>query len=423
MPDEQDKVNELYDRCLAGATFDQAANRLMAEGYEWTHDLHEKRAVKRNEHTKHIIYAQQIKTVLTDPRYIGKQKKFGVLWDCPAYLVDGERTVVPIEKWQAVQEIITRRSKAPNHINRTRSATGLLRCGLCAQCLRVSPSGPKDADGNRGQYWIGIKGNRKPGYWCTDTLPTIAESLLDEFLAKVLCPLLLTEVRDKMALQAGDAVASDRAAILRQLAEAEHYWEHVLPTFDTPDITAASFARKEQATLKKIADLRLRLREAEDRVQGLDQVALSLEQYTDLPPQQKRDILHAVVRWIAVVPRWALPDCPQNPERKRPPVTGSRLLVLTSFGTYLTLVLDRVKRTHTLRLARPDEIIGSVATLPDPDRYLLGIERQWLGGHYPYRPDEVSPGYTRTPCCPAVAEFEAEFDIADAEDGDKSIPA
>lgn len=420
-PTEQDKVNELYDWCIQGMTYDQISNRLMAEGYEWTPDLHDKRAVKRNEFTKDVIYPQQIKTVLTDPRYVGKQKQFKQLWDCAAYLADGVRTVVPVEKWEAVQEIIASRSKGGNHVNRTRSLTGLLRCCLCAQCLRVSQAGVSSIDGTKGYYWVGIKGNRKPGYWCTDSLPTISETLLDDFLASVLCPLLLAEAQDKMALQTNDTVAADRVMILRQLAETEHYWEHVLPTFDTPDITPASYSRKEKACLKKIEDLRLRLRDAEAKFQSLDQVALSLGQYTSLPPQQQRDILHSVIRWVAIIPRWALPDFPENPRRKkRPCFLESRLVVLTAFGTYTTMVVTRQGRRHALRLAAPDEVVASVACFPDPEGYLRGIERQFQGGHYGYSPDAVCPGYIRTQSCSPVAEFEAEFFREDDDAG--SIP-
>lgn len=415
IPKEQAKVNELYDWCLDGMSQNQIAQRLMEDGYQWAHDLHDKRGKQRNEFTRDVIYDWQVKRTLTDARYVGKQKQYGELWDCPAYLIDGVKPVVDPAKWEAVQAVINGRKNGGSAVKRTRPLTGIFRCGMCGQPLRAAPvsSQKQGGGGVQPRYWLPVKKSADSGYWCTHTLPSVREDSLDEYVLSTLTPLLLAEVRDGLLLEKGSEAVTDRAVILSQLRDAERYWEHVLPGFDTPDITPVSYARKEQACLKKIADLRLRLRETEAQVMSLGEVAAHMEDYSALPPEKQRDVLHAVVRWVALVPNYVPPELSRGNYVKRPDMNGSRIVVLTAFGTYHTATLSRSGgvrgRQFEIRPATPDEVIGTVGDFPDAECFLRGLERSWKGGRYAYSPDTVCPGYTRKP--PLIAEFDLDAEV------------
>ena len=418
IPEEQVKANELYDLCLDGLSENQMAQKLMAEGYQWTFDLHEKRGKKRNEFTRGVIYDWQIRRVLTDSRYIGKQKQYKELWDCPAYLIDGKHPVVDPAKWYKVQDIINSRKNGGNAVNRKRPLTGLFRCGLCGQPLHAAPSNykPKDCE-VAPHYWVNVKKTTDSGYWCDHSLPSIREDHLNSYIDAVLAPLLAAELKDQMLLQNKNEQVGSRTVLLSQLHEAERYYTEVLPTLE--DITPRLLALKEQHQLKKIDDLRLQLRDAETQVMTMGEAAEALSDYASLTPERKRDTLHTVVRWVALVPNYVPAELSRGRYKKLRDMEGSKIVLLTAFGTYLTVVLDRrggVRgRQYLIRSADPVELVGTIADFPDPEGFLRGLERSWKGGRYAHNPDTVCPGYTRGP--QTTAEFSVIGDDIEADAG------
>ena len=416
-PEEQAKADELYDLCLSGKSYNQIAQKLMAEGYQWTFDLHEKRGKKRNEFTRDVIYDWQIRRVLTDPRYIGKQRQYKELWDCPAYLIDGKHPVIDPGKWYKVQDIINSRKNGGNAVNRQRPLTGLFRCGLCGQPLRASPANyiPKDSEVPP-RYWGAVQKTSDSGYWCTHSLPSVCEDHLNVYINEALAPLLAAELRDQMLLQGENKQVSGRTVLLSQLHEAERYYEEVLPTMKS--ISERMLVLKEQNSLKEIADLRLQLREIEKQVMSMDEAVVLLDDYANQTLERQRDTLHTVIRWAALVPNYNAPKLSRGAYNKRPNMDGSKIVLLTSYGTYLTIVLRRRGgtrgRKYEVCSATPDELVGTIAEFPEPEGFLRGLERSWKGGRYAHNPDTVCPGYTRKP--QPIAEF--QIDSEDVVNGD-----
>lgn len=116
--EEQEVVRRIFRLFLDGdgdgpMSYEQIAAGLQHEGYQWTPDLHSKRGKKRNDETQGLVYAWQIKRVLTDCRYQARQPHAGEEHDCPAYLVNGE-TVVPVALYERAQDKILNGKRTGN---------------------------------------------------------------------------------------------------------------------------------------------------------------------------------------------------------------------------------------------------------------------------------------------------------------------
>ncbi len=173
---------------------------------------------------------------------------------------------------------------------------------------------------------------------------------------------------------------------------------------------------KEQATLKKIEELKTRLRGLESQVQSWDAVAPALETLSQADPVARRDALHSVLRWAAL---FAGPDerepLPNNRSMTRPVTDAGYIVFLTAWGTYHTAKVYRDfvpnirQRQLLLRPATLAETIEGVCAFPEPANFLKGLERAWKGGKYGFSPNDVAPGF-EPGIDPQSAEFEVDFE-------------
>ncbi len=81
-------VRRIFEMYVGGMSLTDICRRLMAEGIVLAPDLYPLHSIKRNEHTYDIIYTKQIKTVLTDCRYQGRQPHEGQEWECKDFLIE-----------------------------------------------------------------------------------------------------------------------------------------------------------------------------------------------------------------------------------------------------------------------------------------------------------------------------------------------
>ncbi len=190
------------------------ARQLMGEGIALAPDLYDSRSIKRTDETSHLIYTKQINTVLRDVRYQGKQPHEDQVWDCPAFLIDGEPAVEPA-LFERAQELLDDQRKVSNNVSPDNYLAGLFKCGLCGQYLTVNPVRQKD--GTIKKYWVSKKHDVQT--WCTHSLPNITEPAMRAYTEQVLLPLLMAELDTMRETLEGTDVAAEIAVMQNQIKE------------------------------------------------------------------------------------------------------------------------------------------------------------------------------------------------------------
>ncbi len=453
VPAEQEMVRRIFALFLHGEerdgtmhgpmSFDQISKYLMAEGYEWAHDLFEKRGKKRTEHTRHLIYEWQIKRVLTDKRYIGLQQrveKRGTadervdLWPCAHYLTEDGKTVVDPALFEIVQQKINSQKRTGNAGQVKRALTGLLKCGLCGQGLRlggVRVVRKNDEESYTCPYWCSV--HSEQWCWCTHSLPSFPEHVIDGYIDAHLAPLLVGELHARSVSDDANPLRGEHARLTREVGAAEQMLsEGLRPYFGKVD---ADVLQGMVMDIKgRLERLRRELIAVEARLRETDTDTLKkdLARLADVTQEAKRDIIRAALRWVAILPSARpYPKGRIRAERDAsgllPPIPVGFAVFLSAFGMYHTAVIEKVhtgrsgQRLIGMRPARVDEIIGGVASFPAPDDFASGLRRAYDGRKYAYNPFEVMPGYTpqsgtepgdMTPV-PPVMEFNAECIVTD----------
>jgi DNA invertase Pin-like site-specific DNA recombinase len=390
------------------------AARLMEEGFQWMPDTLEIRPFKRTERRENFIYEWQITRLLRNCRYQGRQPHGGKEWPCPAFLVDG-KPVLPIKLYEAAQEKLKASKKVGNAANRKRALMGLLRCGQCAQTLYTAPVGKKRADGSRTVYWR--RNSSAAWRWCTHKLPSIRETILDEYVNQVFAPLLLADLRERAALTTESDLADSLASLRRRLCDLEDDYERQLQEMLAEGVTAKSIAIAERKHLETTAAVYKSIKEAEALVREMNELDVHLEDLSSMPPETRRDALHRSVRWIAVLPTTAPREKHPTYYYERRPKDGGRVVFCTAYGTYHCATLEYgdigdTRPQYSLRPSTADEVIGTLADFPDPQGFLIGLKRSYDGRKYKYDPFEVAPELaTYGPAEFEVDENEQEPDI------------
>lgn len=422
IPEEHEMVRRIFRMFYSGEdargplTPDQIRLQLKSEDFVWTPDLHDKRSVKRTAETRKEIYDQQIRRMLQDVRYIGKQRHEGQEWDCPAFLYEGE-PVVPLELFTRVQEKIGQQSTGSKSSRNKYALNGRMRCGLCGQALTVQTTQKRGLiDGSDGlrRYWMPREGR---GYtWCSHTLPNIRLDVLDAYINETLAPLLLAEVHERGLDDQALMLAKDQAALQRELCEAEHHYREELPKYHRRKIDPELLESMQEDAKNEIARLRGELRLVMLRSTKMRDVVPALQDITTVPESVRRDAIRAVVRWIAVFPSDELVAM-KGRRNSRPKGNLGTLVLLTAWGTYHTVQLfrdphgDRNANATQLRPVTVSETVGGVADFPDPKSFHDGLERSWKNKKYEWSARDVTPGYT-----PSFPAREAEFSVAGDED-------
>ncbi|MGC4044836.1 MAG: recombinase family protein [Armatimonas sp.] len=412
IPEEQNMVRRIFQLYLDGNTTYDIAFLLMEEGYSWTPDILDTRGNKRNEFTLKVIYRWQVRHLLKESRYQGRQRLYKEEYPCPSYLVDGITPVVDTATFQAVQKRLKDDRRSGNSTRKNRAFTGLLRCGLCGQGMQCLDNGLKGPNGESAKKaWRMVR--TESWCWCTHKPPSIPEVTLDRYADDILGPLLLEELRERALLRDRNVTLDEQAIIERDLREAEHYYEYVLPTFD--EISPTLLKRKEDLVLDKIAGLKARYKELAEQIRSFDAIVPTLEDISSVSPEERRALYRSVLRWIAVFPGSEEREpYPYPSVFTRPSKDAGTVVFLTAWGTYHTVKVERVtvpglrRRQNELRPATISELVDGVSAFPDPDAFLQGLERAWKGGKYGFSLAEAAPGFTaRVP--PQVAEFDAEL--------------
>ena len=439
VPEEQEVVRRIFAMFYHGEvrggiahgpmSTAQIADQLMAEGYQWTPDLHEKRGKKRNEHTRDLIYDWQVRRVLSDWRYVGIQeredKREGRVdhWPCPAYLLPDGTTVVDPVLFERVQEKINSLKRTGGAGQTKHAMTGLLRCGVCGQGLQQSSAVVKmknDAETYTYPYWRIVRS--ESWCWCTHTMPGVRADALDAYLDDVLAPLMLAELRERAEDATHHPLRAEQARVARELREVEYKLQNDLKGY-VGKVSPELLGQMEQDLKGRALDLRREAGAIEERLREMETGHLQqgLENLADLTPEARRDLIRSVIRWAVVLScDEPLPKGRMKAKRDAngllPPVKTGYVLFLTAFGTYHTAVTERLhtghqgQRTMGLRPARADEVLGTVMDLPDPDGFVAGLKRAFDGRKYEYNPFDLMPGFTpKGSQAPPVAEFQTDW--------------
>ncbi len=396
-------------------TPNQIRETLMDEGYIWTPDLHNKRSVKRSTETREVIYDQQIRRMLQDVRYIGKQRHEGKEWDCPAFLYEGE-PIVPLELFTRVQEKIRQQATGSRSSINEYELSGRMRCGLCGQALTVQTSqkcGLIDGTNGVRRYWMRRKGR---GYtWCNHHLPNIRLDFMAAYINETLAPLLLAEIHERGLDDQALMLAQEQATLQRELCEAERHFRDELPKYHRRNIDPELLESMQQDAKDEIGRLRGELRLVMLKSTKMRDIVPALQGIGTVPASTRRDAIRAVIRWIAVLPSQE-PQAEGKGRRERSKDDLGSLVFLTAWGTYVTVRLFRGMDGHhsnttCLRAATVAETIGGVASFPEPAAFYHGLERSWRNNKYEWCARDVTPGYT-----PSFPTREAEFDVTGDED-------
>ncbi len=415
LPEEHEVVRRIFRLFYSGEdekgplTPDQIRRLLKSEGFVWTPDLHDKRSVKRTAQTRDQIYDQQIRRMLQDVRYVGKQRHDGQEWDCSAFLYEGE-PIVSLELFTRVQEKIKAQSTGSKSTRNKYALNGRMRCGICGQALTVQTTQARGLlDGSDGirRYWMRREGR---GYtWCNHRLSNIRLDILDAYIDETLAPLLLAEIHERGLDDQALMLAQEQSALQRELCEAERHYRDELPKYHRSNIDPDLLVSMQEDAKNEIARLRGELRLVMLRSTKMRDIVPALQDIKTVSEAVRRDAIRAVVRWIAVLPS---EDFDVRDRRNvRPKDDLGDLVVLTAWGTYHTVHLfrstdgDRHSNATQLRPAKVSEMVGGVADFPAPKCFHDGLERSWKNNKYEWSPRDVTPGYT-----PAFPAREAEFD-------------
>jgi hypothetical protein len=409
IPDELELVRRIYKLYTIGEGDGplgcvDIVKLLMSENYVWQPDLHSVRGVKRSEFTKHIIYPTQIRNVLKDPRYQGKQPHKGKPVPCAAYLVDGQTAVDPA-LFERAQLKLQAESRIPNAAKRTNYAlTGLLCCAMCGQGFTYNwtDRNRKLKEGEtRLAYWRVVK--RATWSWCTHSHPAMPDDLINTYLNQVFAPLILAELRDQQIALENTGILSRQAHLRAELTEARRFCDEELPQIGR-EVSPKLLAIMEKDALNRIEQLSSQLQEADQLERATKLLSTDVERLADRPLNQQLDIVRALIRWVAVIPNQD-PYANGTNGRYLYKRDRGRVVFLTTFGTYHTATIEQFKDagsnarpTLHLRPAAPSEVVGSVAQFPDPEAFLDGLRRRYKSGTFRHCPEDISPGYVSKPC-------------------------
>ena len=431
MEEEQELVRRIFRLFYAGEDetgplpVGQIALRLMDEGYIWTPDLHHKRAIVRDANTRGVIYPKQIMFCLKDVRYIGKQLSYGEAYDCPNFLNNGQ-PIVPIDLFNCVQDKFRQNKRGSNAAVNTYALSGRVRCGLCYQPLVAQLLSMYDKSGVPFKRAFWQKRPGRPIHWCKHSLPTIQHVALDDYVDRVLAPLLMEEIRDRRRDNEDGGLEQKRSSLQRELEEAERHYREELPKYHRTKIDPEIFEAMQIDAKQQITDLRARLREVVSESQTFAHAISALQSLPDAPPALRRDALRSVIQWIAVLPT-VITEGNKRLVHKDP-TNIANLVFLTTWGTYHTARLYRRCRDgrepnedghhanrFCLRPATLAEMIGGVADFPQPEQFYEGLVRACRGRWIEVSPEKMFPGYS-----PGSASKVAEFDLPEyvGSDGD-----
>jgi DNA invertase Pin-like site-specific DNA recombinase len=429
IPEEQNLVNRIYVMCDGGMSTQNIADTLQLEGvrlYEGTGGKNP-HGNKRTEANKHRIYLDDIRKILTDCRYVGRQRWNGDEYECDAFLreVEGngelaEETVVPVDLWNRVQTKLQNQRRTGNRAVNKRMLAGLVRCGIDGTVLNAQECPYRSGN----EYWI-VKSNNRPRTRnkkvgerytvddaqdgqeigiCTHKMPSIRVNVLDDYICDIFAPMLSEELRDRATASEGRALAAQRVQLETEIRAKEHFRQNELPKYVIANNCSPQLAGQlERQINEQIFELSSMLDDVSRRETSLRTAPAALADLRNCDEGLRRDIVRACIVWIAVfyepsdrVPRMrdASDKYSYAPERI------GKIVVLSAWGTYSTAQLCRIRGEYvkgfsplTIQPAQLEDAVGGVNDFPDPNRFYEGLRNSWEGRVYRWSPSEFAPGY------------------------------
>lgn len=415
-------VRRIFVMYLAGTSLTDICRTLMSEGIVLAPDLYCVRSVKRNEATHDIVYPKQIRSILCDVRYQGKQPHEGSVWECNDFLIDGLPAVEPAI-YEAAQHRLNSRRRIGNAARSDNHLAGLVKCGICGQYLCLNPS--KQADGSIKRFWQAKTHDVQS--WCTHSLPNVTETALSAYVTTTLMPWLMAQLDETQTTLEGSAGAHEAVRLSQEIATEQMMFKARVRKLYANAEAEGKDPAQALLTLQEMHDEAVLCRET--RLAGLeaaatrdreliglrDRTASSLERWAELGDDQKKAVIQSLIKWVVVLPsedfasREKRRGGSRSIDRKiggAPP--AGRVVFLTQWDTLHTAVVKRVDNPDSATWHRPlgmvpaeiNECLGSCAELPDPAAFAAGLARSYAGRGYRYQPSEVMPGYLVAPILP-----------------------
>jgi DNA invertase Pin-like site-specific DNA recombinase len=281
------------------------------------------------------IHESQIRTVLSNPMYVGRWRHNGQERDCakllaPVLDADGKptgekTTAVPVALFELAQEKLARSDRpGKRSLGGAHLTTGIAVCARCGRPLEVHSSHGKYEKGpKRGQpkeptkkFKCSHKRGERP---CRSSSAFgLQEHVLDDWIMQELAPVLSAEMQAIRSSAARDKDTEDLARLRRLLAETRKSEARKLAlAIDALDaeqfaaVAAQLRANREllERNAKAIGD---RLRRSESMMPDLDPDNLAAR-----PTAAVKDALSQAVAWIAIGP------------------AGTGIVVHTRWGSYI----------------------------------------------------------------------------------------
>lgn len=243
-----------------------------------------------------VVHESQIRTILTNPMYVGKWRHQGQIYDCPALRVcgpSGRDRAISVELFEAAQAKLAR-PKTRNEKSRhsPHLLTGLVVCGGCGRPMQLGSKRGSDARVFRCSYKnLGCPRGASVG---------VRENVLDGWVLNTLLPLVRSRVgqskedADAQALQAEQAKLERRVQEL--LAKEGFQLAELLGKVEPEQIAAiASQLRSERMMVEH------RLRQVHEQLSQSSETAnLTDDAIRDLAPLRLKHALMSLLCWIAL---------------------------------------------------------------------------------------------------------------------------
>ena len=251
-----------------------------------------------------------------------------------------------------------------------------------------------------------LRGRCGTAHFCPHRLPTLSIELLDEYVLEHLQPELLAELQARNEMGDQVSLSNERATLQRSLAAAKGRLETELPRY-MGKVSPEMVGKMEDEVNREIDSCYARLKSIERTLSAGSKLVSGLQALRNLPVAAKRDVLRAVIRWIAIIPsdptrtRRRSPNGTRQPTQKRQPLQlpsdEGRLVVLTAWGTLHSAVIYRdITPDHHMpityiRPAEPWESVGTVSDLPNLPCFLTEIEHSYIAVRRPFIREEFAP--------------------------------
>ncbi len=317
-----------------------------------------------------IVHESQIRTILSNPMYVGRWKHRGEVFDCPALRVCGETgrdIAIPLELFEAAQAKLSR-PKATNEKSRYSHhiLTGLVVCGGCGRPMQLGAKRGSEARVFRCPHKdLGCPRGASVG---------VRECILDDWVLSTLLPLVRVKVRESPGAHELQALQTEQmmleAKVQDLLAKEGSQLAELIGKLPADQIAAiAGELRSERLLVER------RLRRVREELSKSNRADdLTDDEVRNMSPVKLKDALSKLLRWIAL--------------------TREGVVALTVTGAVVAATWDESELTRYKRAGGARRVeepsVGSLAMcaewFPCPAEFVRG-RRHVLGASVAHVPD------------------------------------